>query len=58
MDLDVQRLPHAEQQLVSGGLHDDAVERDAVMDLALDVVGLRRLAHALRDARRGLTARP
>ena len=51
MDLDVQRLPHLEEEVVLGGAHDDAVEPDAVMEAGLDV------AVAGRPFSRGVASR-
>ena len=48
MDLDVQQLPHLEEERVAGRPQDDAVEPDAVVDDAVEVAVSRRLPHALQ----------
>ena len=47
MKLDVQRLPHAEQDFVAGRPHDHTVEPNAVMKHAFEVAVARGLAETL-----------
>lgn len=61
MQLDVERFPHAEEEVVPRRAHDDAMEPGAVVDHGLEVAAPRRLAHAVEvlgdDAGRLVEAR-